>query len=125
MEMTNRNIQSLFNHLCKSYSEEEAKEILIQKYPDAEDDINYVVSELPRDPVVEVNTLARAVEAKQAKPKAEKKTRAKQTGSKMDKARQMYAAAEDKSRKAMMELFMSELGLGKAAASTYYYSVKG
>lgn len=123
MEMTTRNIQSLFNHLSKSYSAEEARDILVQKYPDAEDDITYALDSYEA-PAVEENTLAQAAEAKQ-KPKAEKKTRTKQAGSKMDQARQMYAAAKDKSRKAMMELFMAELGLGKAAASTYYYSVKG
>lgn len=124
MEMTTRNIQSLYNHLTKSYSAEEARDILVQKYPDAEDDIDFVIENPIEVEVAPVQELTKAVKAKVEK-KAEKKTRAKQTGSKMDQARQMYAAAEDKSRKAMMELFMSELGLGKAAASTYYYSVKG
>lgn len=41
----------------------------------------------------------------------------------MARAREIYAKAEDKSRKAIIQLFMDQLGQPQATASTYYYSV--
>lgn len=149
-------IQSMFNHLAASYTEDEAREILVQKYPDAEDVLanikpeNYRVTKVEMGSVSEVIEPAAEVEAKPAKkakapkvkaPKAEKPAKvakekapkaekpvvetAPKAESKADRARAMYAAATDKSRAAMIALFMAELGMSKAAASTYYYNVKG
>lgn len=146
-------IQSMFNHLAASYTEDEAREILVQKYPDAEDVLanikpeNYRVTKVEMGSVSEVIEPAAEVEvkakpAKKAKaPKAEKPAKvakekapkaekpvveaAPKAESKADRARAMYAAATDKSRAAMIALFMAELGMSKAAASTYYYNVKG
>lgn len=68
------------------------------------------------------------VKAKAPKaPKAAKPAKAAKAAkgpSKMDRARELYAASSDKSRKAMMDVFAAQLGLGKAAASTYFYAVK-
>ena len=117
-------IASMFKHLTASYTPDEAREILVQKYPEQEGEINML--EVSRDAVVEAietqtQKLATAVKAKTAKPvKAPKAKKA----SKMDRARELYAAAKDKSRGAMLEVFNKELGLSKAAASTYYYTVK-
>lgn len=129
-------IQSMFNHLAVSYSADEAREILVQKYPEMEAEINeiqltvdpskYGVTTVEMGKVVKRteagSNLAEAVKAKTSKPKAEKAPKAE---SKVDRARAIYNAAEDKSRKAMIEAFGKELGLSKAAASTYYYNVKG
>lgn len=122
-------LTAMFKHLTASYSVDEAREILLQKYPDAANDIELVVAETPAssESVVdaietETKKLATAVKQKTAKPKKEAKPKAQ---SKMDRAREIYAAAEDKSRKAMLEAFGKELGLSKAAASTYFYAVKG
>lgn len=125
-------IQSMFNHLTASYSPDEAREILVQKYPDAESTIKEFKVDSLRTTVVEMgkvksvteagSDLVTAVKTKVAKPKAEKTPKAE---SKADQARAMYLAAEDKSRAAMIALFQEKLGMSKAAASTYFYNVKG
>ena len=127
-------IQSMFNHLTSSYSADEAKEILIQKYPESEGDIQtlvvdpskYGITKVEMGKVVEVTPpateLTKAVKEKVAKPKKEKATK---TESKVDIARKLYTEASDKSRGAMIKVFMDNLGMSKAAASTYYYNVKG
>lgn len=123
-------IASMFNHLTQSYSADEAREILIQKYPEQEGEINLLDADAARESVVEAietqtQKLATAVKQKTAKPaKAAKAPKAKKV-TKMDQARDLYAKAKDKSRAAMLEVFNKELGLSKAAASTYYYTVKG
>lgn len=132
--MTNSNtsaavMASMFKHLTQSYTADEAREILVQKYPEQEGDINLMSVEDVREAVgdaIETETakLASAVKQKTAKPKAVKAPKAAKV-TKMDQARELYAAATDKSRKAMIEVFNKELGLSAAAASTYFYSVKG
>jgi len=125
-------LSSMFKHLTATYDAEEARDILIEKYPDAESDIELIVSEsyLTPEAVVEAietetEKLVVAVKQKTAKPKKVAAPAKDKVESKMDKARAIYAAATDKSRKAMLEAFGKELGLSKAAASTYYYTVKG
>lgn len=120
MSTNNQVIQSMFNHLVQSYSADEAREILIQKYPDAENDIQLMDATV--EDQAEQSTLAAAVKQKTSK-KVAKPAKVK-TESKMDRARQLYNSATDKSRKAMLEVFNKELGLSKAAASTYFYTVK-
>lgn len=132
-------IQSMFNHLTASYSESEAREILVQKYPESEsmikefkiDGLRTTVVEMGKvKSVTEASTetapaaveLKNAVKAKVAKPKAEKAAKAP---SKVDQAREIYEAAADKSRGAVIAVFMEKLGMSKAAASTYYYNIKG
>lgn len=132
-------IQSMFNHLTASYSENEARDILVQKYPESEsmikefkiDGLRTTVVEMGKvKSVTEASTetapatveLKKAVKAKIAKPKAEKAAKAP---SKVDQAREIYEAAADKSRGAVIAVFMEKLGMSKAAASTYYYNIKG
>ena len=138
-------IQSMFNHLTASYTEDEAREILSQKYPDEKVRI-YEMGKLVNGPVEvsldeeveqsDTEKLATAVKQKTTKTKAPKAPKAAKAPkapaapkekkvSKMDRARELYAEATDKSRKAMIEVFGKELGLSAAAASTYYYTVKG
>lgn len=132
-------IQSMFNHLTASYSESEARDILVQKYPESESMIKEFKIDGLRTTVVEMGKvksvteasaetapaaveLKNAVKAKVAKPKAEKAAKAP---SKVDQAREIYEAAADKSRGAVIAVFMEKLGMSKAAASTYYYNIKG
>jgi hypothetical protein len=125
-------IQSMFNHLTASYSPDEAREILVQKYPESESTIKEFKVDSLRTTVVEMgkvksvteagSDLVKAVKTKVAKPKADKAPKAE---SKADQARAMFLAAEDKSRGAMIALFQEKLGMSKAAASTYFYNVKG
>ena len=128
--MTNPQVlTSMFKHLTASYSVDGAREILVQKYPESEGDIELIVAQTP----VGVNAVVEAIEtettklASAVKQKVAKAPKAKpvKAESKMDKARAIYAAAEDKSRKAMIEAFGKDLGLSKAAASTYFYTIKG
>jgi hypothetical protein len=126
--MTTTNVlTAMFKHLTASYSVDEARDILMQKYPDSANDIELIVAEAPvaqnvADAIeTETKKLETAVKQKTAKPKKEKVAKAT---SKMARARELYEAAEDKSRKAMIEVFGKELGLSVAGASTYYYNVK-
>lgn len=144
-------LQSMLNHLTASYTEEEAREILKQKYPDAETVLasirpeNYRVTSVEMGSTIKVtepstvsltettddapatgNTakLKSAVKAKVAKqPKAAKAPKATKV-SKVDQARELFAKATDQSRGAMIAIFMDKLGMSKAAASTYYYNIK-
>ena len=127
-------IQSMFNHLTASYSEAEARDILVQKYPEAETVIKEIKPENYRTTVVEMgkvksisntveaSSLKKAVQTKVAKPKVEKAPKA---ASKVDQARELFNASADQSRAAMIAIFQEKLGMSKAAASTYYYNVKG
>lgn len=130
-------IQSMFNHLTASYSEGEARDILVQKYPESESLIKEFKVDGLRTTVVEMGKvksvteagsetaeLTKAVKAKVAKVKSEKPTKEKKV-SKVDQARDLYNAAADKSRGAVIAIFMEKLGMSKAAASTYYYNIKG
>ena len=58
---------------------------------------------------------------KEPKVKAEKAPKAP---SKAEQARQIYAAAEDKSRSAVTKLFIEQLGLTAAGSSTYMQNCK-
>ena len=131
-------IQNMFNHLAASYTEDEARDILVQKYPESEGEIkllqpaNFTVTKVEMGKVVSVteaqtgSDLTKAVKAKVAKaPKAPKEAKAPRTETKADIARRLFAEAEDKSRGAMIKVFMEQLGMSKAAASTYFYNVKG
>lgn len=132
-------IQSMYKHLVQSYDPAEAREILVQKYPEQEGDIltlQYEVVQSESADETETEQLASAVKQKVAKPakpakvakvkapKVAKPAKVK-TETKMDKARALYEAASDKSRKAMIELFGKELGMSAAASSTYFYNIKG
>lgn len=140
-------VKSMFNHLVQSYSEEEARDILIGKYPDQEGEIvllsrerQGVAEAADQDDMREVNQLVDAVRRKQATaaikpakaPKAAKvakgpkvvKTVNPRGESKMQKARELFGAAKDQSRKAMIAVFVKELGLSPVAASTYFYNCK-
>lgn len=108
-------VKAMYKHLVVAYTPDEARDILLQKYPDAEGYVDEMIAEVDQED--ERNALLEAVKQKQ-KPQKEKPV------TKMSLAQDLYAKAEDKSRKAMIELFMSELGLSKVAASTYYYNVK-
>lgn len=132
-------IQSMFNHLTASYSESEARDILVQKYPDSESMIKEFKVDGLRTTVVEMGKvksvsdpatietapsavdLKTAVKAKVAKPKAEKPAK---KASKVDQARELYLNAKDQSRAAMIAVFQEKLGMSKAMASTYFYSCK-
>ena len=130
-------IQSMFNHLAASYTEDEARDILVQKYPESEGEIkllqpaSYTVTKVEMGKVVSVqeaqtdSDLTKAVKAKVAKAPKAPKEKAPRAETKADVARQLFADAEDKSRGAMIKVFMEKLGMSKAAASTYFYNVKG
>ena len=132
-------IRSMYNHLVQTYSDEEARDILVQKYPEQEGEILELRSEVVSEDVGTEDEveLAQAVQAKVTKTKASKPAKVAKpkavkapkpvkakSPSKMDRARELYTSATDKSRSAMIAVFGKELGLSKAAASTYYYSVK-
>lgn len=139
-------VESMFKHLTQSYSEEEAREILIGKYPEQEGEIIMLSirpeerTQLDND-MREVDKLVDAVRRKQsqkpakvakavkaAKPakvaKSPKAAKTPRGDSKMSKARELFAKAKDQSRKAMIAVFVKELGLSPVAASTYFYNCK-
>lgn len=129
-------ISSMFNHLMQSYSEEEARFLLIQKYPDSADVISQINPDEYRRTVVEMGSAVKVIDAvepqepKQAKAvkgrkPSQKATSAPKKETKADVARRLYSEATDKSRGAIIQLFIDNLGMSKAAASTYFYNVKG
>lgn len=62
--------------------------------------------------------------AKSVAPKA-KRTRTSKGTTKLDLARKIYQVAVDsKSRDEIIQMFMFELGMSKAGATTYFYNVK-
>lgn len=113
MKEEQKQVQSLLNHLTKTYSVDEAREILIQKYPNMQKEIEAMNIE-----TTEIKT--EAFTAKDAKPKTPKKTKKVTNAA---RARELFAAAEDKSRNAIIDLFMRELGQNRNVASVYYYNV--
>lgn len=138
-------VKSMFNHLVQSYSAEEAREILIGKYPDQEGEIRLLVRDFTNDTeedeadMKQVETVVEAAKRKQqqfqkAKPakaaKVAKKaaktpvTRTARADSKMSRARELFAKQKDQSRKAVIAVFVKELGLSPVAASTYFYTCK-
>jgi len=135
-------MQAMFNHLVQSYTTEEAREILIQKYPEAEGDISLMTGmslpEIPEDePAVEQTKLVKAVKEKVAKPakakavKAPKPAKVKvernaRANSKLARARELFInlTKQGKSRGEIINAFMTELEMQKAGATTYYYNVQ-
>jgi hypothetical protein len=105
----------MFYHLTQTYTEDEAREILIQKYPEYEGDINLMVATTD---VEEDNDLASAVRAKTSKSSRPPKT---PKVSKLALAKELYDASDDKSRKAMISVYIKELGLNATVASSYFY----
>lgn len=151
--MTTNQIKSIFTGYTNKYGEQEAIERFLEKYPDEEGSLELLMTgelELdesmkytaPEDELPEVEDEAeiiaetpvevKAEEPKAEKPKKEKKAKVvKEKTEKVNKgpskaelARQIYANAEDKSRKVVTELFIKELGLTAAGASTYYQNCK-
>ena len=136
-------IEVMFAHLMKTHSEQEARDLLIEKYPDSEGDIlifnpnedTEVELVTPSLEAVEVEAEVE-IEAEPVKIKKEAKVKVQKApkveapavekkASKADQARELFQAAEDKSRGAMIKVFMEKLGFSKAAASTYFYNVRG
>lgn len=65
------------------------------------------------------------VEVAPAKPaKAAKAVKQVEGKTKLERARELFAAAPDKSRAAIIALFMAELGMTKSGASTYFYTAQ-
>lgn len=137
-------IEVMFAHLMKTHSEQEARDLLIEKYPDSEGDIlifnpnedtevelvtpTFEAAEAEVEAEVEAQPAEKPAKAKKESkvkaPKAEKPAVEKKV-SKVDQARELFQAAEDKSRGAMIKVFMEKLGFSKAAASTYFYNIRG
>lgn len=81
--------------------------------------------DLEVEPVAEKPAKAPKAEKVKA-PKAEKQPKAPKAPkapSKAQLAREIYAAAVDKSRKVVTKMFIDQLGLTPAGASTYYQSI--
>ena len=76
-------------------------------------------------PVIEKTAKKKAEKVVKApKIKAEKPVKEPKGPSKAEQARAIYAAAEDKSRAAVTKLFVEQLGLTAAGASTYFQNCK-
>lgn len=80
--------------------------------------------DLEVEPVAEAPKAPKAPKTEKVKaPKAEKQPKAPKAPSKAQLAREIYAAAVDKSRKVVTKMFIDQLGLTPAGASTYYQSI--
>ena len=150
-------IKAVMRNLMKDYCEEDARKLMIEKYPYLEGDIINIsvtdddtpVASSP-EPVVfeaiddtfdeeaeiDVKDLiddteqliaVEAVVEETKKPiKTVKSTRTStaRKDSKAARARKLYMDATDKSRKAIVALFVSELDMTPTAAGAYYYHCK-
>lgn len=125
--MSNELIRVMFKHLVKTYSVEQAKEILVTKYPNSKElimsleNVEPEVAETVSEDALE--KVKKAVKEKTAKPKVVKPAKEK-AESKADRAKALYATLEDKTRKNVIAQFVEQIGLTPAAASTYYYNIK-
>lgn len=129
--MNTQVIQSMFKHLVQSYTADEARDILLQKYPTFEDTIKELKADDVQMREVATPTLkekaVKVVKEKVAKPKAvkiAKTTNAPKGESKRSQALALYNGSTDQSRKAIIQLFVSKLGLSATAASTYHHWCK-
>lgn len=89
------------------------------KIADAETAVEQVEEEVN---VEEAPKVEKAV--KESKPKKVNVDKKEKAPSKAERARQIYAAAEDKSRAAITKIFVDQLGLTAAGASTYMQNCK-
>lgn len=151
-------IKAVMRNLMKDYCEEDARKLMIEKYPYLEGDIINIsatdddtpVASSPepvvfetiddtfdeeaeidvKDLIDDTEQLIDAVEAvveetkKPTKAVKPAKTSTARKDSKAARAREIYMNATDKSRKAIVALFVSELDMTSTAAGAYYYSTK-
>lgn len=140
--MTPSNIKALYTNYCKKHDPEVAFSMLVDKYPDLEGELLAIVDgeddslppemtfEAPEtyfddkiEPEIVTEAPKKVNETKRpkvTKPKAEKST----APSKAQQAYDIYAKAVDQSRKAMMKVFIEQLGLTPNGASTYVANCK-
>lgn len=150
-------IKAVMRNLMKDYCEEDARKLMIEKYPYLEGDIINIsvtdddsVASSPepvvfeaiddtfdeeaeidvKDLIDDTEQLIAAVEAvveetkKSTKAVKPTRTSTARKDSKAARARKLYMDATDKSRKAIVALFVSELDMTPTAAGAYYYHCK-
>lgn len=163
--MNANSIKSLYNQYSKQYSESLAFEMLMDKYPEAEDqlyelrdgkqkttevnvqsqalftnvnpaDSALVASEpdvaaavfdsMVNPPAIDLTTVKKTRKKAEKKPvevSGEVEVKEKKV-SKAQQAFDIYVAAEDKSRAAITKVFIEQLGMTAAGASTYMQNCK-
>lgn len=113
--MSHELIKQMFKHLIKVYTEAQTVEILSTKFPDSAEFINAI----DVDTLEDVNDEPKSYKTpKPPKPVKEK------TVKKQDRAQELYDNAVDKSRQAMLKVFVDDMGVSEASASNYYHLCK-
>lgn len=150
--METRAIKSIYTGLANKYGEQEAIERFLEKYSEYEGDLMLILSGedeldqsmkiqgeqvdveisedeefLEEEEVVEEEVKAQPAIVEQPKQEVKKEPKVKKVKerviSKAELARQIYANAEDKSRKVITARFVSEVGLTTAGANTYFNTI--
>jgi len=123
--MSNELIRTMFKHLIKTYTVEEAKELLITKFPAATEFVKELSADDFKDEDrVQIAKVARVKAEKAVKEGKTKRTRTTTGPSKKDRAMELYKNSLDKSRKDMIELFVNELEMAPSSASNMYHTCK-
>ena len=93
-----------------------------QRYPGfpKQKEIDVLAGLAPAEPV---KTRAKKTAKVAAKP-VKKAVKAARGGTKLEQARELYAAASNQSRDEIVAVFMDKLNMSKAGASTYWYMVR-
>lgn len=146
--METRAIKSIYTGLVNKYGEQVAIERFLEKYSEYEGDLMLILSGeddidqsmkiqgeavdfneneeiLEEEIVEEVKAQPKTVEQPKQEVKKEPKVKKvkERVISKAELARQIYANAEDKSRKVITARFVSEVGLTTAGANTYFNTI--
>lgn len=106
MEPAKSVFQTMVEHLSSTYDSSEIESLMKRKYTgEVTQHLNFGVRE-------------------NKKGNQKPKVKGPRAGSNLSKARDLYLAAEDKSRKSIMALLQKELGLNPGTASTYHHMLR-
>lgn len=129
-QMSQETIMTIYSGLCDSCGNQSARQIILQHYPYAK---QWIDAPQPKPSALDqfkskphqliIFDHKKTDTIKPIQPTAAPIAKAK-SHSKLDQARELFHSSTDKSRKAIIQLFVDKIGLSPAAASTYYYSAQ-
>lgn len=95
-------LQTMFMYLRRAFTTKESRELLSEFFPSFKTEIKELT-------MTEIQNVEPTEGAKRV--------------TNMDRARVIFGKAEDQTRKAIIKLFMEQIGMSQATASTYFYQV--
>lgn len=115
-------LKQLYRKLVDISGAESAKMIIIKNYPHAEAAV-FDNTNIPKAALYPswMKPSARIIPEVTNKPQVVKKVSG---GSKIDQAKSLYKQYSDKSKSEIIDMFIAQLAMTKAGATTYYYTCK-